>query len=54
MTQAERIVWELAGFGNLFLVLTLPEIRREGMTYLSLCSPAGGSGNQGIIHKLFS
>lgn len=36
MTQAERIVWELAGFGNLFLVLTLPEIRREGMTYLSL------------------
>jgi DNA-binding MarR family transcriptional regulator len=26
----------MAGFGNLFLVLTLPELRREGMTYLSL------------------
>jgi DNA-binding MarR family transcriptional regulator len=36
MTQQERIVRELAGFGNLFLVLTLPEIRRQGMTYLSL------------------
>ena len=36
MTQAERFVWELARFGNLFLVLSLPELRREGMTYLSL------------------
>jgi len=36
MTRQERIVREMAGFGNLFFVLTLPELRREGMTYLSL------------------
>ena len=36
MTRYERIVWEMWGFGNLFLVLTLPELRRHRMTYLSL------------------
>src|SRR4051794_11427274 len=36
MNRYERIVWEMSGFGNLFLVLTLPELRRHRMTYLSL------------------
>ena len=36
MTRCERIDWEMSGFGNLFLVLTLPELRRRRMTYLSL------------------
>lgn len=36
MTRQERIVHELASPGSLFLVLTLPELRRQGMTYLSL------------------
>ena len=36
MTRCERIVWEMSGFGNLFLALTLPELRRHRMTYLSL------------------
>lgn len=36
MNQQERFVRELAGLGNLFLILTLPELRRQGMTYLSL------------------
>ena len=36
MDQKERFIRELAGLGNLFLILTLPELRRQGMTYLSL------------------
>jgi DNA-binding MarR family transcriptional regulator len=36
MKQQERFIRELSGLGNLFLVLTLPELRRQGMTYLSL------------------
>ena len=36
MTRHERIVHELASPGSLFLVLTLPELRRQGLTYLSL------------------
>lgn len=36
MTQQERLVRELAGLGNLFLILTIPELRRQGMTHLSL------------------
>ncbi|HEV2132631.1 MAG TPA: MarR family winged helix-turn-helix transcriptional regulator [Terracidiphilus sp.] len=36
MTRQERIVDALATPGCLFLVLTAPELRRQGMTYLSL------------------
>lgn len=36
MTRKERIVQALAIPGNLFLVITLPELRRQGMSYLAL------------------
>ena len=36
MTRQERIVQALAIPGNLFLVITLPELRRQGMSYLAL------------------
>jgi DNA-binding MarR family transcriptional regulator len=35
MTRQERIIRAMACSGNLFLLVTLPEIRRQGMTYLS-------------------
>lgn len=36
MTNSERFVKGIAEFGNLFLILTLPEMRRQGISYLSL------------------
>ena len=36
MTTQERFVKAMAISGNLFLLITLPELRRQGMTYLSL------------------
>ena len=36
MTKQERLVKAMAISGNLFLLITLPELRRQGMTYLSL------------------
>jgi DNA-binding MarR family transcriptional regulator len=36
MTRQQRIVEALAVPGNLFLVLMLPELRRQGMSYLAL------------------
>lgn len=36
MEKMEPAVRALAPLGNLFLVITLPELRREGITYLSL------------------
>jgi DNA-binding MarR family transcriptional regulator len=36
MTKQERFVKAMATSGNLFLLITLPELRRQGMTYLSL------------------
>jgi DNA-binding MarR family transcriptional regulator len=36
MTHAERLVRELASLGNLFLILTLPELRRKGINFLAL------------------
>jgi DNA-binding MarR family transcriptional regulator len=36
MNQKERFIHGLAPLGNLFLILSLQELRREGMTYLSL------------------
>lgn len=36
MTRQERILDALATPGLLYLVLTLPELRRQGITYLSL------------------
>jgi DNA-binding MarR family transcriptional regulator len=36
MKKMEPVVHALAPLGNLFLVVTVPELRREGMTYLSL------------------
>ena len=35
MTQQEELVRSIAPSGNLFLLLTLPEMRRQGLTYLS-------------------
>lgn len=35
MTPQQRIVEALAVPGNLFLVITLPELRRQGMSYLA-------------------
>ena len=36
MTRQERIAHAMAPTGNLFLVLILPELRRQGMSHLSL------------------
>jgi len=36
MKTQERFVRTMMPMGNLFLLLTLPELRRQGMTYLSL------------------
>ncbi len=36
MTRQERIASALVGPGSLFLVMTTPELRRQGMTHLSL------------------
>jgi DNA-binding MarR family transcriptional regulator len=36
MTRQERIAHALAYSGSLFLVLTLPELRRQGLSYLAL------------------
>jgi DNA-binding MarR family transcriptional regulator len=36
MTRQQRIVDALAIPGNLFLVITLPELRRQGLSYLAL------------------
>jgi DNA-binding MarR family transcriptional regulator len=35
MNRRERFVYSLAPTGNLFLLITLPELRREGLTYLA-------------------
>src|SRR4051812_11835386 len=35
MTKHERFLRTLAPAGNLFLLLTLPELRRQGVTYLA-------------------
>lgn len=35
MTRQERIAWEMVPGGNLFLLITLPELRKQGMTYLA-------------------
>jgi DNA-binding MarR family transcriptional regulator len=35
MTRQERLVKAIAPSGNLFLLITLPELRRQGLTYLA-------------------
>ena len=35
MTQQEALVRSMAPSGNLFLLLTLPEMRKQGLTYLA-------------------
>jgi DNA-binding MarR family transcriptional regulator len=35
MTKQERLVKAMAPSGNLFLLITLPELRRQGLTYLA-------------------
>jgi DNA-binding MarR family transcriptional regulator len=35
MTQQEALIRSMASSGNLFLLLTLPEMRRQGLTYLA-------------------
>ena len=36
MTNSERFVQGIADFGNLFLIITLPEMRKQGINYLAL------------------
>ena len=36
MTRQERLVDAMAPTGALFLLITLPELRRQGLTYLAL------------------
>jgi len=51
MTNSERFVNGIANFGNLFLVLTLPEMRKQGISYLALYAlqKAIDAENEGFI-----
>ncbi len=60
MTKQERIVRAMATSGNLFLLISLPELRRQGLTYLAFYALqraveiAGHSADSFSEHRLRS